>query len=200
MPPLRANRKKKTLILDLDETLVHCNETLDQPCDTHIDFQIESKDPIKTSINIRPFAAEFLAKISELYEVILFTASRGVYASAVIQKLDPEGKYISKCLFRESCIYKNKIFVKDLRIFRNRDPKDIVVVDNSSYSFLHNATNGVPIIPFYDDKSDSELNSLCTFLTSLVDLDDVRPTLSKLFKFSNYARHESPAELLSAVY
>ena len=47
MPPMRANRKKKTLILDLDETLVHCNETLDQPCDTHIDFQIESKDPIK---------------------------------------------------------------------------------------------------------------------------------------------------------
>lgn len=27
---------KKTLVFDLDETLVHCNESVDQPCDIKI--------------------------------------------------------------------------------------------------------------------------------------------------------------------
>lgn len=113
--------------------------------------------------------------MSELYEIIIFTASKGVYANSVVRKLDPEGKYITKCLFRESCVIKKKLFIKDLRIFRNRDPKDIVIVDNCCYSFIHNISNGVPIIPFYNDKSDTELKYLSQLLTSLIDLDDVRP-------------------------
>lgn len=92
--------------------------------------------------------------MSEHYEIVIFTASRSVYANEVINKLDPHNKYIFKRLFREHCIYKNKIYIKDLRIFKNREMKNIVIVDNCCLSFCHNIMNGVPIIPFYDDKRD----------------------------------------------
>ena len=36
----------------------------------------------------------------------------------------------------------------------------MIIVDNSSLSFCKNLNNGIPIIPFYDDKYDRELLEL----------------------------------------
>jgi CTD small phosphatase-like protein 2 len=50
------------------------------------------------------------------------------------------------------------VYVKDLRIFEpSRRLEDIVIVDNAVYSFGYQLENGIPIIPFYDDKKDEEL-------------------------------------------
>lgn len=38
--------------------------------------------------------------------------------------------------------------------------KKIIIVDNSSLSYCKNLDNAIPIIPFYDDKSDRELVNL----------------------------------------
>ena len=46
------------------------------------------------------------------------------------------------------------IHLKDLRIFRDRDLKDLLIIDNAAYSFGFQVENGVPIIPFYDNKND----------------------------------------------
>jgi len=73
--------------------------------------------------------------------------------------------------------------VKDLRIFRNRQLKDIIIVDNCCNSFIHNVSNGIPIVPYYDDKSDTQLKSLASLLYSLAELDDVRPVIKNLFKY-----------------
>jgi CTD small phosphatase-like protein 2 len=54
-------------------------------------------------------------------------------------------------------------------------------VDNSSFSFCKNLSNGVPIIPFYDDKSDRELIYLMEFLKNLATVEDVRVSLEKIF-------------------
>ena len=35
--------------------------------------------------------------------------------------------------------------------------EDIVIVDNAVYSFGFQLENGIPIIPFYEDKEDEEL-------------------------------------------
>lgn len=121
--------------------------------------------------------------MSSLFEIVIFTASKEVYANPVLKKLDPTSSFIIKSLFRENCCQKGKVYVKDLRIFKNRSLKDIILVDNSCYSFVHNISNGIPIIPYYDDKNDQELRSLALLLSSLSELDDVRPAIRNIFKY-----------------
>ena len=55
--------------------------------------------------------------------------------------------------------------------------KDIIIIDNSPNAYLFQPENALPIISWYEDKSDCELNSYVTFLQELADVDDVRPFL-----------------------
>ena len=72
------------------------------------------------------------------------------------QLIDPERRYPR--LYRQHCIKTNEgVYIKDLRVVRNRKLKDIILVDNAVYSFGFQLTNGVPILPFYENKSDREL-------------------------------------------
>jgi CTD small phosphatase-like protein 2 len=52
----------------------------------------------------------------------------------------------------------------------------MLIVDNSALSFAFNVLNGVPILPFYDNQGDEELNHLLFYLNGLKDalVDDVR--------------------------
>lgn len=65
---------KKTLVLDLDETLVHSGFKPFNPSDIvlKIDFENMIHD---IHVLVRPGAEEFLIKMSKLYEIIIFTAS-----------------------------------------------------------------------------------------------------------------------------
>ena len=64
--------------------------------------------------------------------------------------------------------------MKDLRIFRNRRLQDLVIIDNSVYSFAFQLENGVPIIPFYQDARDEELYHLMTYMQGVSQVEDVR--------------------------
>ena len=59
-------------------------------------------------------------------------------------------------------------YVKDLRIVRNVSLKHMALVDNSVYSFANQLDNGIPIIPFYDDRHDEELCHLIVYIENLV--------------------------------
>lgn len=67
-------------------------------------------------------------------------------------------------------------YVKDLRIFKHEQFKisDIVIVDNSVYSFAFHIDNGIPIVPFYDDKADEEMLLLIYYINCLSTVEDVR--------------------------
>lgn len=56
----------------------------------------------------------------------------------------------------------------------NRDLKDMVIVDNSVYSFAFQIDNGIPIIPFYKDPNDEEMLHLIYYLNCLAGVEDVR--------------------------
>ena len=74
--------------------------------------------------------------MSKVFEIIIFTASTAYYADAIINHIDPENKYISYVLTRKHCMQtKNGFFIKDLRIIKNRELKDMVIVDNLLHSF-----------------------------------------------------------------
>lgn len=52
--------------------------------------------------------------------------------------------------------------------------KDMVIVDNSVYSFAYQIDNGIPIIPFYQDPQDEEMLHLIFYLNCLATCEDVR--------------------------
>lgn len=124
-----------------------------------------------------------LEELSKHFEIIVFTASHRDYAEKVIELLDPNREIISHSLFREHCLLtKQGIYIKDLRII-NRKPKEMIIVDNALYSYGHQLANGVPIIPFYNFKEDSELLMLSEYLMSLKEEEDVRVVNNQVFKY-----------------
>lgn len=122
-------------MFDLDETLIHCNDTLEKPCDVVLPILFDTGEVIKAGINIRPYARETLQLLSQHFELIIFTASHACYANVVLDHLDPKKQWIQHRLYRESCVQSAEgFYIKDLRVI-NRDLKDMVLVDNAGYSF-----------------------------------------------------------------
>ena len=74
--------------------------------------------------------------MKEKAELVVFTASCGDYAMPIIKYLDPNREIFDLRLTRDKCVIASDgRFVKDLRIFANRDLKDIVLIDNSAFSY-----------------------------------------------------------------
>ena len=141
---------------------------------------------------MRPYALDILKELSQHFEIIVFTASHKSYATVVLDYLDPHKQYIQHRLFRDSCVYTDEgVYVKDLRVIANRNLQDMILVDNAAYSYGFQVDNGVPIIPFYENKSDTELKDLIPFLKSISKVKDVREAIKKTFKSHLYSRYES---------
>ena len=100
----------------------------------------------------------------------------------MINHIDPKKEYISAMLFRDSCVVTEEgVHIKDLRVI-NRDLKDMVLVDNAAYSFGYQIDNGIPIIPYYDNKSDVELRDLLTYIKKqILPAKDVRKVINQTF-------------------
>lgn len=127
---------KRTIIFDLDETLIHCNESLEKPHDVALDIVFPNGSKIKAGINVRPFAVECLKELSNYFEIIVFTASHECYANVIIDYLDPNREYVSHRFFRETCHRTEEgFYVKDLRVF-NRDLSTMLLVDNVRLLFI----------------------------------------------------------------
>ncbi|KAJ2851934.1 hypothetical protein IWW36_000707 [Coemansia brasiliensis] len=169
-----------TLVLDLDETLVHCALTKVDNAD--IVFPVEYNGiNYDVYCRLRPGYREFLERASALFEVVVFTASQQVYADRLLNLIDPDRKFIRHRLFRDSCVYVNTNYVKDLGIL-GRDESKMLLVDNCPQAFAYQQSNGVPIESWYEDKSDRELLRLMEFLETLVGVDDVRPLIDAQYK------------------
>ena len=139
----------------------------------------------KVGVFIRKGAKEFLTEVSKYFVVGIFTASVKAYADAVIEYLDPNKNLIQFRLYRDNCINVNdKIFVKDLRIIKGVDIKDIILLDNSIYSFSAQINNGILVNSFFNDKNDIELyNVLGYLLNFLIKAEDVRVVNEQFFNF-----------------
>ncbi len=80
--------KKKTLVLDLDETLIHCYENLEMETDLVLSMTVDGSK-VKVGVNIRPHVMTFLKRMARKYEIVIFTASHESYANAILDELDP---------------------------------------------------------------------------------------------------------------
>jgi len=154
----------------------------------------------KAGVNVRPYAVEILQDLSEEFEIIVFTASHSCYANRVLDYLDPKNEYIHHRLFRDNCVVTSDgAYVKDLRIFANRDIKDVAIVDNACYSFGYQIENGVPIIPFYHNKNDEELKHLKNYLMKFKD-HDIRELNKETFKLHLYAESEDYKDIINKMF
>ena len=118
----------------------------------------------------------------------------------VLDYLDPYKEYIQHRLYRENCISTEEgVFIKDLRIFENRNLNDIILVDNAAYSFGFQIENGIPILPFYDSKEDIELKNLTSFLKNTSNLN-IREINRKVFRLSEYHKFNDPVKLIKELY
>ncbi|GMJ14746.1 hypothetical protein like AT5G45700 [Hibiscus trionum] len=173
LPPLVSD-KLKTIVLDLDETLVHSSP--DSPPETY-DFMIKPNVyglRMDFYVSKRPGVDEFLEAISKKYEVVVFTAGLEPYASLLLDNLDPKG-LISHRLYRDSCKQSGPgKYVKDLSSI-GRDLEKIVIVDDNPKSYSLQPANGIPIKRFEGDREDRELEKLRVFFERCCDgFDDMR--------------------------
>ncbi|OMJ07656.1 CTD nuclear envelope phosphatase 1-like protein [Smittium culicis] len=169
--------RKKYLVLDLDETLIHSSPSSSYKA--HLRIEVFSQ---KTSclyyVYKRPYVDYFLKKVSEWYNVVVFTASLPEYANPIINFLDPKNTLINSRLFRDSCIPHSFSYTKDLKII-SEDLSQVVLVDNSPISYYINQENAIPIHSWANnDPNDECLLDLLPFLDALRFTDDVRSILS----------------------
>lgn len=176
---------RKTVIFDLDETLVHCVQDPNQ-AEAAIPVTFPTGETVIVGLNVRPYARECLAAVSSCCEVVVFTASQQCYADRVLDFLDPEGRYVSLRLYRQHCIVSQGVHIKDLRILGNRRLEDITIVDNAAYSFAYQLDNGVPIVSWYDDTSDRELRNLVEYLRRSTVEPDVRVLHRQTFRLETF--------------
>jgi len=179
-------KQKITLILDLDETLIHADfQCQFSQYDEVLEFTYEDM-PVSIPLILRPGVREFLKFVKERFNVIVFTAGRKEYADCVLKYLDPENKIFMYRFYREDCIsLKNKVYVKDLAIFQNLNLERTMIIDNSLYSFANQLSNGILITSFYNNKNDYELSNLSRYLDNLYasNVQDVRIPNESIFNF-----------------
>lgn len=91
LPPMNmhledAHHRQYTLVLDLDETLVHFNQR-------------------KRTYMPRPYCLRFLEEMQKHYELVVFTAGLKDYADWILNDLDKQ-RHIRFRLYRDSCRFR----------------------------------------------------------------------------------------------
>ena len=183
---------KKTLILDLDETLVYVSDVkIENSPLKQIPFEYYVLDENENNINqminvenqtieqangyliVRPGYNKFISEIKKYFdEIFIFTSSQYSYAEEIIKLID-KNKIISKIYSRKDCSFYNDIFYKDLNKI-NKDLSRTIIVDNFPEAYLLQHFNGLPIPPFMGDPNDNELLKLMPILEQLSKVKDVR--------------------------
>jgi Dullard-like phosphatase family protein len=166
LPKLPENIEKSTytLVLDLDETLVHFFFT-----------------PSGGTFLIRPFCFKFLEDMSKIFEIAIFTAATKDYADSILDIIDPNKKLINYRLYRHHTSICDITFVKDLtKIGRNLNR--CLIIDNLADNFKLQPNNGIQCGTWIDDMKDTQLNDIDIILTQIIERkpQDIKPIIKRL--------------------
>lgn len=126
--------KRKTLVLDLDETLVHSSVSAVPDPDYVFTVEASPEDPVVIYVNIRPGLQEFLERAKQHYDIVVYTASLAQYADPLLDVLDYK-RLISGRLFRDDCLLVDGTYTKDLGRL-SKDMSSIIIVDVRTHTEL----------------------------------------------------------------
>ncbi|KAK3714208.1 Nuclear envelope morphology protein 1 [Vermiconidia calcicola] len=181
-----ASTPKKTLIIDLDETLIHSMAKGGRMSTGHmVEVRLNTTplSPSPTTIPIlyyvheRPSCHDFLRKVSRWYNLVIFTASVQEYADPVIDWLERERRYFTGRYYRQHCTLRNGAYIKDLAQVEP-DLSRVAILDNSPMSYIFHEDNAIPIEGWISDPTDYELLHLIPLLEGLQYVTDVRALLA----------------------
>ncbi|XP_064459575.1 CTD nuclear envelope phosphatase 1A-like [Ornithodoros turicata] len=189
LSPLSKHRlslvRKKILVLDLDETLIHSQHDgvvrqMVKP-GTPPDFVLKvtiDRHPVRFFVHKRPHVDYFLDIVSQWYELVVFTASMEIYGAAVADKLDNNRGILRKRYYRQHCTLDYGSYTKDLSAI-TQDLSSIFILDNSPGAYRSYPDNAIPIKSWFSDPRDIALLNLLPVLDALRFTSDVRSVLSR---------------------
>ena len=146
---------QKTLVIDLDETLIHSLAKGGRMSSGHmVEVKLNStagyggatlgpQHPILYYVHKRPHCDDFLRKVCKWYNLVVFTASVQEYADPVIDWLEQERKYFSSRYYRQHCTFRNGAYIKDLSSIEP-DLSKVMILDNSPLSYIFHEGNSRP--------------------------------------------------------
>lgn len=188
--PLSRHRlclvSRKTLVLDLDETLIHSHHdgnirtTTDRP-NTPPDFKLSVNidgHPVKFCVHKRPHVDYFLDVIGHWYDLVVFTASMEIYGSSVADKLDNNRGILTRRYFRQHCELVAGSYTKNLS-FVQPNMSQVFILDNSPAAYRAYPNNAIPIKSWFSDAHDTALLNLLPFLDALRFCHDARSILNR---------------------
>ena len=165
---------KKILFLDLDETLIRSVYGTKKAENNFV------VDGIEFNFVVRPFCQYFLKKMSNLFDIYIFTAGTKEYAHPIIEYLNKDITAIKGILHRGHCLKtKNGVYIKDLRIIKGKGIEEMVLVDNNIKSFSFQLENGIPVQSFYGNAKDRILLKLASFLKKLAAIENIPAYLNE---------------------
>lgn len=179
--------QRKTLVLDLDETLIHShhdglprNPSIKAGKISH-DFTVSvviDRHPVRFFVHKRPHVDFFLDIVSQWYDLVVFTASMEIYGAAVADKLDNGRNILNRRYYRQHCTPDFGSYTKDLSAICS-DLNRIFIIDNSPGAYRRFPNNAIPIKTWISDPMDISLLSLLPLLDALRFTHDVRSVLSR---------------------
>jgi Dullard-like phosphatase family protein len=134
---------KYSLVLDLDETLICIKR------DSNNNIKLNKNNLI--ALIFRPGLLDFLHKMKQLYELILFSSGTSEYVTPIVKSIEKKEKFFEHILYRQHVTYDdNGNLFKNLNLL-NRNVKNILIVDDTFKNFKYHKLNGICIKPFYGD-------------------------------------------------
>ncbi|CAL5218977.1 g732 [Coccomyxa viridis] len=155
--PLHA-RHVRTLVLDLDDTLIHSDWTRGRGWRT---FK-------------RPGAEDFLRQMAQYYELVIYTDQLPTYADPILDRLDPQ-RFIQYRLYRDSTQYVNGKHVRNLN-YLNRDLDKVLLITANPDAHALQPDNAVKLKPWKLESGDTALLDLIPLLEQVfrTNVPDVR--------------------------
>lgn len=172
---------KPLLVLDLDETLIHCKST---------PFREAQHSNNQGFVCVRDGLDEFLNKVNEHYDMMVWSNSGPEYVHTMLALIWPEDITLVDIFTSAESSRKIKEglgfpFFKDVKTILKKHPgyskNRILALDDKPEVWSRNYGNLVSVSPFHG-QPDTELEKAAHYLSCIRDVPDLRALEKRYWK------------------
>ncbi|EDW73914.1 uncharacterized protein Dwil_GK19439 [Drosophila willistoni] len=151
--------RKLVLLVDLDQTVIHTtNDVVPDNIKGIYHFQLYGPQSPWYHTRLRPGTADFLDRMSHLYELHICTFGARNYAHMIAQLLDPEGKFFShRILSRDECFNATSKTDNLKALFPNGDSMVCIIDDREDVWNM--ASNLIQVKPYHFFQHTGDINA-----------------------------------------